>query len=295
MSDFVSFARAHGLRLDHAVADGKWRRVPTEDKPRKRNGAYVLDERGGAVKNWACMDGFAYWRPDDPSDFVPIDRELLRKRAAAARKEEAEKRAMAAQEAARIVKAAQLLTPRPATLARGWKPAQEAVLAHPYLVRKGLPEAAGLVHEGFLIVPMRVDGEHHQELVNVQRIAEDGQKRFLPGGRAKGAFYRIGPARAREVWLAEGFATGLSLDKALKALYRNAAVIVCFSAGELHHASATHVMADNDQSGVGQRAAEATGLPWVMPPEVGMDCNDLMVKDGLRAVVELLRTVRARA
>lgn len=294
MTDFVSFARAHGLILDHAVPDGKWRRVRTEDKPRKYNGAYVLDDRGGAVKNYATMDEFATWKPDSAT-FVPIDREMLRRRAEASRKEEAEKHARAAQEAARIVKGAELLTPKPATPASRWKPAQEPVLAHPYLVRKGLHDVPALIHEGFLIVPMRIEGEHGQELVNVQRIADDGTKRFLPGGRAKGAFYRIGPARAREVWLVEGYATGLSMHAALKALYRNAAVIVCFSAGELRHASATHVMGDNDQSGAGQRAAEATGLPWVMPPEVGHDANDLMVKDGLRAVVELVRTVRARA
>lgn len=291
MNDFVSFARAHGLRLDHAVADGRWRRVPTEDKPRRRNGAYVLDDRGGAVKNWATMDGFAYWRPED-SSFVPIDRNALRRRAEASRREEAARHARAGQEAAGILKAAQLITPRAGAPARGWKPAVEPVLAHPYLVRKGLGDIAALVHEGFLIVPMRIDAEHHQQLVNVQRIAEDGTKRFLPGGRAKGAHYRIGPARAREVWLVEGFATGLSLHAALKALYRNAAVMVCFSAGELRHASATHVMADNDASGAGAEAAKKTGLPWVMPPDVGMDANDLHQRDGLRALVDLVRSVR---
>lgn len=291
---FVSFARAHGLRLEHAVPDGRWRRVPTEDKPRKRNGAYVLDDRGGAVKNWATMDGFAYWRPEDGC-FVPIDGHALRQRVRDSKQEEAQRHARAATEAAQIIKAAELLTPRPAAPAKGWKLAQEAVLAHPYLIAKGLLDAPGLVYEGSLIVPMRVEAGQHRQLVNVQRIASDGQKRFLPGGRAKGAFHWMGPTQAREVWLVEGYATGLSLLRALKALYRAAAVIVCFSAGELRHSAATHVMSDNDASGAGEKAARATGLPWVMPSDVGMDANDLMVRSGLRAVQELIRTVRARA
>lgn len=291
MNDFVQFARAHGLRIDYAVPDGKWRRVPTEDKPRKKNGAYVLDDRGGAVKNWATMDGFAYWRPDESPSFVPIDREALRRRAREAREEEARRHAKAAQEAARIVRAATLLTP---VEGRPWKPgrpARDAVLAHPYLIKKGLPQAAALVHEGFLIVPMRVRGESHDELVNVQRIAPDGEKRFLTGGRAKGAVYRVGPTKAREVWLVEGYATGLSLREAFRGMYRDAAVVVCFSAGNLSYPGATHVMADNDASGAGQAAAEKTGLPWVMPPEVGMDANDLMVRDGVRALQALVRSI----
>lgn len=294
MSDFVAFARAHGLRLEHAVSDGQWHRVPTEDKPRKRNGAYVWDGHKGAVKNWASMDGFAIFKPDDQT-FVPIDREALRKRERASREEQARRHAKAAAEAARIVSAATLVTPAASVTWKPWRPGKEAVLAHPYLIRKGLPEVPALVHEGFLIVPMRVESEGRHELVNVQRIAEDGQKRFLHGGRAKGAFHRIGPARAREVWLVEGYATGLSVHKALKAMYRVAAVIVCFSAGELKHPEGTHVMADNDAGEAGVRAAKATGLPWVMPEEVGTDGNDVLVRHGLGALQKLVKTVRARA
>lgn len=290
MSDFVLFARAHGLRLDHAVPDGRWRRVRTESKPRKFNGAYLYDGVRGVVRDWATMDRFAVFKPEG-SEAIKIDRAELRRTMLCARKAEAERHAKAAAEAARIVKASTLLTPSPAVPARAWRAGKEAVLAHPYLVRKGLGDVPGLVHEGFLIVPMRVRGEHCDELVNVQRISPEGEKRFLAGGRAKDAVHRIGPPRAREVWLTEGYATALSLMKALKGIYREAAVVVCFSAGNLRYPGATHVMADHDESGAGARAAEATGLPWVMPTEVGMDANDVHARHGLKALQELVRQV----
>ena len=40
---FVAHAQAHGLIINHAIPDGRWHRVPTVDKPRKRNGAYIFE------------------------------------------------------------------------------------------------------------------------------------------------------------------------------------------------------------------------------------------------------------
>jgi putative DNA primase/helicase len=289
MTDFVSFARAHGLILDYIEPDNRWRRYKTVDKPRRKNGCAIFDGRSGAVCNYATMTDFATWR-DGSFEKVPMrDYREARRKAAA---EEAKKHAKAAAEAARIVKAATLLTPAPAVPWKPWRAGKEAVLAHPYLIRKGLPNASCLVHEGNVIVPMRIDREHRRELVNVQRITPEGEKRFLTGGRAKGAVYRIGPERVNETWLVEGYATGLSLLQALKGMYRVAAVVVCFSAGNLKYPGATHVMADNDASEAGQKAAEATGLPWVMPPEVGMDANDLHAREGIGALQKLIRGIR---
>lgn len=286
--DFVAFARAHGLMLDYAEPDNRWRRYRTVDKPRKRNGAAIFDGRRGAVRNWATMTDFATWF-DGSAERVPMrDYRELRRKAA---QEEAQRHAKAAREAALIVKESSLLTPAPGSPWKPGRPAREAVLAHPYLIRKALPSTPCLVYEGQIVVPMRVRGEHRDELVNVQRINAAGEKRFLTGGRAKGAFHRFGPPRARETWLCEGYATALSLVEALKGMYRDAAVVVCFSAGNLKYPGATHVMADHDASGAGQAAAEATGLPWVMPPTVGDDANDVHARDGLRALQGLVRSI----
>lgn len=290
MNDFVSFMRAHGLRPKSRdpIPDGRWHRVPTDSKPRRANGAYLWDGVRGVVRDWATMTDYASFRPDGSFERVPMrDYREMRRKAA---EEEAERHKKAAAEAARIVKAATLLTPGPAVQWKPWRPGRDAVLAHPYLIKKSLPTTACLVYEGQIVVPMRLDGSHHRDLVNVQKISADGEKRFLTGGRAKGAVHHIGPARAREVWLVEGVATGWSLVQALKGLYRDAAVVVCFSAGNLKYRGATHVMADNDASGAGQEAAKATGLPWVMPPEVGMDANDLHARDGLAALQRLVRS-----
>ena len=68
-------------------------------------------------------------------------------------------------------------------------------------------------------------------------------------------------------------------------------MVVCFSASNLIQVAdqikgRRYVFADNDESLTGQKAAEATGLPWVMADTVGWDANDLHMKMGLFAVVK---------
>ena len=53
------------------------------------------------------------------------------------------------------------------------------------------------------------------------------------GMRAKYAVHVIGNSHANELWLVEGFATGLSVAEALRLLRIPAAVVVCFSDGNL--------------------------------------------------------------
>ena len=49
--DFVEHARANGLIMTHAIADSRWHRVKTTDKPNKRNGAYIFDGVRG-YRDW---------------------------------------------------------------------------------------------------------------------------------------------------------------------------------------------------------------------------------------------------
>lgn len=266
---FQRHAESHGLMLREVIADGRWHRVPTTDHPKKRNGAYVFDGCTGAVQNWATMQDVSLYRPDGQER---VARQAFRK----SFQEDRLRHARASQEAARIIRECE----------RG---------NHPYLAFKGFPAALGLVHSGGdLIIPAR-DFKHYGTINTVQRIAADGSKKFLPGGKAKGSVFIIGKGALRERWLCEGYATGLSLQAALLDLRRQAEIVVCFSAGNLQHVASmckAFVMADNDASGTGQQAAEATGLPWVMPEEVGMDANDLHQTKGLRGLVALMRGVR---
>jgi len=272
---FAAFAHSYGLILRDPICDGRWHRVPTEDHPRKRNGAYAWDGERGAVQNWATMQQVALYRPDGVKKIGRNEYRAQRQHA----RETALAHAVARKRAMELIQ----------TCTRA---------EHPYLATKGFGKAQGLVSpDGDLIIPMR-DLRDYATVDGVQRISADGTKKFLPGQKARGAVFIIAKGAMRERWLVEGYATGLSVQAALLDLRRQAEIVVCFSAGNLEHVSTmvkppAYVMADNDESKAGQRAAEATGLPWVMPPEVGMDANDLHQRRGLRALVNLILSVQA--
>jgi putative DNA primase/helicase len=166
--------------------------------------------------------------------------------------------------------------------------------SHPYLDRKGFPQEVGLIdYDGRLVIPMRGIRDSRR-VQSLQWITADGEKRFLTGGAAKGSALSLG--RGSEAWLCEGYATGLSVRAALKALYRNACVVVCFSAGNIAHVASQlsgrrFIVADNDTSGTGKRFAEKAGLPWCMPPIVGQDANDMHQQAGLPALASVLMGV----
>ena len=160
---------------------------------------------------------------------------------------------------------------------------------HPYLVAKGFSEVPGLVLDGALVVPMR--DAKTGALCSLQEIQPDGSKNFLPGGRAKGAVRRLG--RSVTHWYCEGYATGLSIQAALRHLYRRDELVVCFSAhnmSEVAHGGG-YVVADHDENVVGQAAAFKTSLPYWMPPEPGSDANDYHRQHGIEALAEELRGV----
>ena len=282
MSEFVAFARSHGLVLDHVVSDGRWHRCPTDDKPRKKNGAYLFDGSRGVVKNFATMDAYASFR--DGANTGPVNRAELRARRALVEADQKARQDEARKQAEDMMR--------------------RAVLdVHPYLKAKGFTEERGLVLDGELLIPMR-EFRHYAQVNSLQRISGDGTKLFLPGGKAKGSVFFIGPLMSDERWLVEGYATGLSVHAALAQLYRKAQVVVCFSAGNLAYIGKlvkelrpkAYVFADNDESGAGAKAASETGLSFVMTSELG-DANDMHQRHGLRALASLIRTgtVRARA
>ncbi len=162
---------------------------------------------------------------------------------------------------------------------------------HPYLARKGFPDRKMLVLGETLLVPMRPIDDY-KRIASVQTIRPDAEKRSLKGGRASGCVYHLG---AGEQWWVEGLATGLSVQAALRLLYRRAQVTVCFSASNLAKAARRGiVIADHDEkSGAGEKAARATGLDWWMPPEPG-DANDFHQAHGVEALADELRRTLAR-
>lgn len=297
---FVDFARLHGVLIEHPRPDGRIHRCGTETHPRSTNGAYAWDGERGWVMAWD-MGGELRWYSDPSAKpWTEQDKREWMKRRDDERKEQARRHQEAAQRAAEL-----LLRCRPSD--------------HGYLRLKGFPEARGLVLDEYryranvdgkwseaaannvLVVPMR--SVQANRVVGAQLIWWTGQewvKKMLPGTRAKQAVLRIGPPRARETVLCEGYATGLSILAAIEQMRMDAAVLVAFSANNLEEVASLvpglrMVFADNDASGAGEAAARKTGLAYCMSPVVGEDANDLHQRAGIVAVCALITQARRDA
>jgi putative DNA primase/helicase len=280
--NFVDFARAHGVVIDKLVqfssmVDSSWTRVPTTEHPKKRNGSYKFLGSIGWVINYATMLDHAAWRSEGAEVSKADNTELLRQVAEFERKQ----RAGHERAAARAVEMMARARPTP----------------HSYLQIKGFKDALGFVtSDDELLVPMRHLRSNAVMGAQVIKWVPENlkhDKKMLPGMRAKGAVFRIGSPKAPRTWLVEGYATGLSVEAALKLLRLRDSVLVCFSAGNLIHVASQIggtriVCADNDASEAGEKAAKATGLPYCMSPVVREDMNDLHQRAGIFKLAELL-------
>jgi putative DNA primase/helicase len=154
---------------------------------------------------------------------------------------------------------------------------------HPYLIRKGFPDK-GLIWNSLLVLPMRVG----QRLVGCQLIQEDGTKRFLSGQQTKGASLVI-DNKGRNI-LCEGFATGMSVRRAMKHLRERYTIHVCFSAGNMLEIAKNLrdplVIADNDSMGIAT-AKKIASVYWL--GEAGEDFNDTEQRIGTQLAAESLR------
>jgi putative DNA primase/helicase len=259
MMRFEEFARDHGLLIKELILD-RWVRVGTEDHPQKQNGAYIFDGHEGAIINFAVHDRHIRYKSEE--SFIPDPNAQAKRLAAEKEREQRQKKAAG--------KATFILN-------------NSVKEQHPYLIRKGFVDK-GLVWNGLLILPMRV-GDH---LVGCQIIQEDGTKRFLSGQVTKGASLVI-DAKGRNI-LCEGFATGMSVRRAMKHLRERYTIHVCFSAGNMLEIAKTVrdplVIADNDAMGVAT-AKKIASRYWV--GEANEDFNDSEQRLGTVKVAESLR------
>ena len=218
LQHFADRLREAGLVVDRIEADGLLHRCGTTDKPNGTDGSFkaFLDAPASIWwRNWRTGDE-GTWCGVSNADMTAAEREALKARIAeakeAARKEQAERHAKAAELAGKL-----------------WEAAHAATDAHPYLARKEVP-AFGLrqAQDGRLMVPVLDAAGTPQSL---QFIAGDGSKRFLSGGKTAGGHFPI-PAKDGgkdgPLLIAEGFATGASLR-----LSTGFAVLVAFNAGNL--------------------------------------------------------------
>lgn len=226
-------------------------------------------------------------------------REALRQQQQASAEADRQKKQAARQEAAR----------RAGEIMRDCKPGQSA-----YLAAKGLMWAGSLLNctltkvggkafpPGSLVVPLFNEAD---ELVNVQLIGVDGDKRYLAGGQKKGAYHRIPGGELAAV--CEGYATGLSIHQATGATVYcamdagNLPVIARMVRGAMDPLVPARIIiaADNDENNKGKEkadeAAAVTGGIVVMPPEQG-DWNDYHQAHGLDATRgEMMRQIEPHA
>jgi len=258
--DLISYCKAHGILIDHVPPIGQWKRYQTDDHPHKRNGAVKFMGTHAFVQNHAVDSEVSVWKPDDS---VEINYTKIARMAQEADKDRQKKQQEAQNKADRMI--------------------QESVFAfHPYLKSKGFPEETGNVwvkdKNKILLIPMRVDNV----VVGCQMISEDGDKKFLLGQRTSDATFVFN--NGGDPYLCEGYATALSLRYALRGLKKKYSIHVCFSAGNLlkvAQKTGRMVVADNDESGTGERIAKQTGLPYWMSDRVGEDANDYHQRVGL--------------
>ncbi|MFC2971003.1 toprim domain-containing protein [Azotobacter bryophylli] len=182
------------------------------DRTGSRNGWYVLYLDGiasGAFGSWKAGSSRT-WSSREPADYR--EAEQLRQRIEQARQQREAERQRQQQAAAERA-------------GRLWRAAGSADPAHPYLIAKGV-KAHGLRQRGDeLLVPLI----HVGRVVNLQRIAQDGAKRFLFGGRVAGCYSPIGTIEPGGLlYVCEGWATGATIRE-----HTGAAVACAMNAGNL--------------------------------------------------------------
>ncbi|AOE87952.1 toprim domain-containing protein [Pseudomonas sp. TCU-HL1] len=280
LSLFREALQAHYGKLDWLpIADGTIRRfhVPG-DKPGTRNGAYQLFLgyiASGWFGTWKDGGNWHIWSSRKPANHVEAQLLSLRiERARSQREAGQHQRQQAAAELA----------------VRLWRDARRAAPDHPYLATKGCRSYALRQSGDVLLVPMISGGQ----LVNLQRIRPNGDKRFLDGGMVTGCYSPLGSISAgKPLYICEGWATGATLHAET-----GAAVACAMSVGNLlavgqrlqrEHPDAQLIVAGDDDrlkvANPGRTAATqvaaALGCGLIFPPWNGAeplelsDFNDL--------------------
>lgn len=270
---FAEAIRRAGLEVPEIILDGKIHRFRSgaSAKTLDRSGWYV-----GHLDGIPCLT-FGCWRQDIT---------------ATVKADMGGKKWTPAEEMAHIARVAAAKKQRDAEIERDrsvaastvetiWGGGVAASPEHPYLKRKGVEaHGARVTGDGRLMVPLfSPDGE----LSSLQYIDESGGKLYHSGGQTGGMFWMLGTLDQPGVlYIAEGFATAATIHEVT-----NRPCIVAYSASNLvpvtgslreqMPAQELVIVADNDQSGVGQRYAEQASAKWgarmIVIPILG-DAND---------------------
>ena len=207
---------------------------------------------------------------------------------AAAQQQKDDARQKAAVQAKMLVNAARKASVNAYLEKKGWAD-KEVLTLHGSGLRVGGVDFAA----GDLIIPLY---DLSGNLVNAQLINVSGEKRMLAGGQVTGAAHHFEGKDSPVIWMAEGYATGLTIHA-----LTGETVYVALSANNFPHLAeclrekypdALLLMAaDNDQNGTGQKKAkEAANLVSgkVALPLIAGDWNDVFMQEGHDKTLEQL-------
>lgn len=303
INTFRAEAETGGLAFQgDPIGDGNLHRTGTASKPKGLDGAYVLHLDAPASGWWQNhrTGESGTWTARNNKGLSPEERDRLKARAEADRKsrqgETARKHAEARAKAKRIMA---VTKPAPAE--------------HPYLVRKGIKPVGDIrvTDDGKLVVPVF---DERGDIVSLQFVPGDGEKRFLTGGQTQGCLFPIlggnGP-----LYIAEGYATAatiheatgetvlaaftagnlLSVAKLARARYPGRVIVIC--------SDDDHETAAREGKNPGIEKAEAAGkavgallaVPKFADPAGKSDFNDMAQAEGIEAVKIILAAVLAEA
>ena len=211
--------RNAGLVLNDIAWDAGMQRCGTESKPHGQDGCYVAHSDAPARvwwKNWRTGES-GTWTDKQQGKLSPAEREVYARHIEETR--QAEKAVIAARHAEAATKAKYI-----------YNSALDCT-GHDYLRDKGVKPCAGLRKSKepkytSLMVPVL---NEQCQIVGLQFIQPNGEKRFLTGTAKTGAFFTIGEKDTEKpLLICEGLATGLSLHECLG--YQ---VLVAFDCGNM--------------------------------------------------------------
>jgi len=233
------------------------------DKRGTFNGWYILHAdhlATGCYGSWKDAGTWRNWQSRKPADY--LEAELLRQRTEEAKRQREAEQHQRNQSTAEYAR-------------QQWANAHRAEADHPYLVSKGIKPHTLRQSGDVLLVPLYYGGQ----LVNLQRIYPDGNKRFLKGGMVKGCYSPIGSIEpGKPLYTCEGWATGATIHEET-----GNAVACAMNCGNLlevgqrlqyRHPDAVLIIAgDSDRQTEGNpgktaaiKAAAALGCGLVLPP-----------------------------
>lgn len=273
IADFIHAMELEGIRpvepIAQRLASGELIRFRCDGDGKGRLNGWAklyLDERpAGAFGNYR-LGISRKWKVESYQVLTPEERARLTREWAEAKQKREDERRRSEYEAS--LDAQEM-----------WAKALPARADHGYLARKRLdPEPLRQLGDKLLVPMYDADGK----LWNLQRIAPDGTKRFLRGGRTESLFCIIAPEQlGATVCLGEGYATMAAVNRASGDM-----CVVAFSAKNLlpvariwadHRPDLSFIVcADNDahlDRNIGVEAARAAameiGARLAIPPALG--------------------------